>query len=722
MATEYFNDAWRIPNNKNQSLVSNYSMEFDGVSDVINTSFSPPLGANNRTISIWFKTELNSSGVFNICGYGTLAAKQAFDIAVQGSVRKIGVHGVNTNLEASGTFVLNEWTHYAVTYDGTILRGYVNGQPVNTSTIALNTGTTVDFTIGAGAYTLFNGFSGSIDQVSVFDYVLSASQVATLYGGGTAVTNPMSLSPKPIAYYQLGDQTVDNGANYLVPNNSLQDYVFNFDGTDDYIDLSVNSSSSVPSEQSSWTYSAWLYLDSTHTESFPNIFQRGQGYPGSGMLVRESGGNIQVYYGTSLAFFTVNKLLTNKWSHFALVYDISTNGLTCYINNSSQTTTMVSGWSILSTNFNIGFRNNNSEYWKGEMSNVQVFNTALSATGSNSIETIYNNGSPLTSMSGFNSLQSWYKLNAQDTFDGTNWTIKDYAGSNDGTSVNMTSANLITSDLQHTSGYSPYALSFDGINDNFPLGTASSLNFTGDLSISFWIKTTDTRTFVPFAGKWGGVGFRDWIISHNNGVISFTVSSTGTTAGNGIVTGNTAVNDGNWHHVLVVNDSTTTNNYIYIDGYQDATASVGRSIVGSATTISYISRYSLTSILIYLGDMSNFAFWNTVVTPEQVTEIYNSGRPSNLNNFSGDTPVHWWQFGSNSSFNAGAWTCLDEMGTLNAVSEASMAEDDITNGVGYSANGLGTSSIDIIGDAPYSTANGISENMDVLDRTTDVPS
>jgi hypothetical protein len=51
-----------------------------------------------------------------------------------------------------------------------------------------------------------------------------------------------------------------------------------------------------------------------------------------------------------------------------------------------------------------------------------------------------------------------------------------------------------------------------------------------------------------------------------------------------------------------------------------------------------------------------------------------------------------------------------------------MTNDDIVNGVGYSASGVGTSSIDIKGDAPYSTANGLSENMDVLDRTTDVPS
>jgi hypothetical protein len=124
------------------------------------------------------------------------------------------------------------------------------------------------------------------------------------------------------------------------------------------------------------------------------------------------------------------------------------------------------------------------------------------------------------------------------------------------------------------------------------------------------------------------------------------------------------------------------------------------------------------------GSISNVAYWtDTALTQAQVTEIYNQGVPSNLNNFSGTAPAHWLQIGTNSSFNAttSQWTCLDEIGNINAVS-AGMTNDDITNGPGYSANGLGTSSIDIKGDAPYSSANGLSENMDVLDRTTDVPS
>ena len=90
-------------------------------------------------------------------------------------------------------------------------------------------------------------------------------------------------------------------------------------------------------------------------------------------------------------------------------------------------------------------------------------------------------------MSEFTSLQSWYKLNAQDTFDGSNWTIKDYAGSNDGTSNGMTSANLVQSNLQYTSGYSPYALSLDRA-DGQRLIMSNGIQLGTNKAVSMWIK------------------------------------------------------------------------------------------------------------------------------------------------------------------------------------------------------------------------------------------
>jgi hypothetical protein len=53
-----------------------------------------------------------------------------------------------------------------------------------------------------------------------------------------------------------------------------------------------------------------------------------------------------------------------------------------------------------------------------------------------------------------------------------------------------------------------------------------------------------------------------------------------------------------------------------------------------------------------------------------------------------------------------------------------MTEDDIVDGVGSYANGLssGMGGDEVIGDAPYSSSNSLSVNMDVLDRVTDPPS
>ena len=52
-----------------------------------------------------------------------------------------------------------------------------------------------------------------------------------------------------------------------------------------------------------------------------------------------------------------------------------------------------------------------------------------------------------------------------------------------------------------------------------------------------------------------------------------------------------------------------------------------------------------------------------------------------------------------------------------------MGEDAIVDGVGSYANGVSVAMSDnIVGDAPYSSSNSLSVNMDVLDRVTDTPS
>ena len=54
--------------------------------------------------------------------------------------------------------------------------------------------------------------------------------------------------------------------------------------------------------------------------------------------------------------------------------------------------------------------------FNGQISNAQIFDTALPATGTDSIETLYNNGVPLTTAIASDNLKAWYKLNNNDRF------------------------------------------------------------------------------------------------------------------------------------------------------------------------------------------------------------------------------------------------------------------------------------------------------------------
>jgi len=127
------------------------------------------------------------------------------------------------------------------------------------------------------------------------------------------------------------------------------------------------------------------------------------------------------------------------------------------------------------------------------------------------------------------------------------------------------------------------------------------------------------------------------------------------------------------------------------------------------------------------GKLSNVSIWNAALTSTQATEIYNEGKPSNLNNHSAYANlVSWWQLGENMSYDGTKWTVIDEKGTNNGEgTNLGPAESAIVNGVGTSANGLsdGMGGADnIVGDAPYSTANAVSYGMGVDALSTSVPS
>ncbi len=577
----YYNDQWRIINEPNQNKVSNYSMEFDGTSDFIDCGdsdkFSFGDGTTDRPFSLsgWVKPNDLTKFRFINKWSGSLGYEYQFSTGTNDTLSFI-INSLGTTSRIgiiTSTLTSTDWQHWVATYDGTGsttgtnsgMKIYINGVEVTTSD--LNSGTYVAMQNTAAPLKIGtedkNNYyaNGKIDQVTIFDYELPATgtnSVATLYGGGTAITNPMSLSPKPIAYYQLGDQSVSTGptSDYLVPNNSLSDFVFNFDATNDYINA---GSASYLNGLSQFSISVWFNL---HTAADAKCIISDWNYNTSpfghfSLRTTDTSGTdyaLILYIKKDLSDAGSNAVKTsvifteNTWHNVVFTYNSGT--ITYYVNGSSVSSTTIG--TIASSLLNqdgiltIGNWPGLSQYWDGELSNISVFNTSLSTAN---IETIYNNGSPndISSLSPI----AWYKLNAADTFDGSNWTINDYgSGGNDGTSSGMTSANLVVSDLQQTSGYSPYALDFDGVDDYLNCGNDSSLQITGAMTISYWIKGACTNG-ASGVSTFDSVNSPGYILGpHSNRLVTFIIADAGSSGSTKKVDSTQQITTTEWHHIV----------------------------------------------------------------------------------------------------------------------------------------------------------------------------
>jgi len=116
------------------------------------------------------------------------------------------------------------------------------------------------------------------------------------------------------------------------------------------------------------------------------------------------------------------------------------------------------------------------------------------------------------------------------------------------------------------------------------------------------------------------------------------------------------------------------------------------------------------------------AIFNSTLTEDQITTIYNGGVPNSISSLS---PVGWWSLAGDSYYNGSNWICPDlGSGGNNGTSSGMGGTELVGDGPGSTANGVATS-MDIPGNlkgnAPNSSNNAFSVNMNPLDRVTSVP-
>lgn len=694
-----------MPENSNQSKLSNYSLALS-TNESIDTNYN--ITGDTWSVSYWIKIEDAGDWAYHLSQRDSSTdGLAAWSKNTDNKIITVKLNNL-TDTDAFSISAYGEWNHICFTSDGTTLTSYLNGSSVSTLDVSSSPTISTTNTLKIGLNQISNLYylNGSLSEWCVFDYTLSTDQVTYLYN----LNNPMAITgAKPVVYYSLGDNSNPNAlAGY--PNDAVGGSVFDFDSSNnEYIDIGVTPKSLV-GDSNAYTVSAWVNPD---TSVIGNNFKIiGAMDTGNRWYFRILNGYASYAYGSATGDNdyqgTDTPVAAGAWSHVMFTFDGSTTHK-IYVNGDLKVTqSSGSGQTVTGTkNLYLGALNLNgaaANYFNGFLSNIVVWNTDQSSE----ITNIYNNGIPASSYT--STPTAWWKLNGiEDTFDGSNWTIKDFgSGGNDGTSDNMTSSNLVQSNLSRTTPYSNYSIKFNGATQWFSDGATSGIfNGATSLSISGWMNVDPSETTSILASNWLSGG-RQYLIRWNlsGGGFQFYLYL-GTTLS---VTATITISSDTWYHVAGTWDGSTMK--IYVNGVlYSSTAASGT--LDSVTSDNLIGKYS-TSVYAD-GKNSNIAFWkDTALTFTEIREIYNAGIPTDLSTFSGTAPTRWYPMDQRATyFNGSSLTIRDTISNNDMLGYNNVITSIEGNAPGSNANGTGAN-LDISnlkGDMSGSTKNSYSINM-----------
>jgi len=685
MSTKYIASNWRLPNQENSSKSDNYGLSFDGSSELINCGDSDIFSFGDGTtdeafsVSAWIKMDTITNFVV-LSKYGASASLREYAIGF--SPDKIYILLYDDNGAFRGRYyntstTTNDWLHIATTYNGVGgtnaqdgIKIYINGTRVDDSTYSSGSytamsNTTSELKIGNFSSTYADGF---ISEVAIFNYTLSESQISTLYGSSElGSTSPMALKPQPVGYWPLGDNSASNPLTQ--PNEAVEDAsVFDFDGSNDFIDLGTTLNSMLQLGDS-FSVSAWINFGNTATERtiVSNMTTSVKGFQFR-VLSNEGIRIILAENSSTFLFLDSSSLAINTWHHAVFTYDGSNTigGLNLYINSSlDNNTTGTSGTltTITSTDsLKIGAYTS-AHFFEGNISNAQIWNTSLSAS---EVTTLYNSGVPLLTgtQPQASSLKAWYKLDQS-----ANWEA-DSSG-----------------DWQIPDAVSAYPQSFSFDAQDYI--EVPQINTTGAISISGWVKTTDANYNMIYnedeALRSGGN--RNLFFSTVGSVLRLNLRfDTGTSVT--VNTSGVTLNDGNWHHVAGVWNGTTDSNEIklFVDGILRGQGTATETTRKNFTMLGNIGGSNATYDM--NGQLSNIQTYTTGLSygsasslgdtaGGQIAELYNNGTPLTTA-IATDNLKGWWKLDNTATFSTN-WSIPDASGNGNTGTSSGMTEQNLVN-------------------------------------------
>lgn len=563
------------------------SIKCDGVDDNLLLT-SDPIGTGQVTISMWINPKSFASS-----GLGTM---------IWGNTTRFRINSANgkrlqftsdsfttSAFSDTNSIPLNKWSHVVVTRDATnqvnfYINGSLSGTPDQTS------GTPSGSTVGSicESSSSANRFDGLIDDIKIYNTVLSSSSIIKLYDQGISknnVTPKLSLKSGLVSWWtfdgkdmvngQVSDISGNNKNANLVNISTSTFYIsgklgqgLNFDGIDDYISAG-NVSSSIN------TVSFWIktrnttkkIMDLNGNESIESIV---------GTISANSFTSPTIYINGVVA----STITANTWYHVVITTNTPVNASAVEIGR-------------------IG-----SSYFQGILDDVRFYNRSLSI---NEVKQLYNEGntkvqSTVANESLKSGLLGWW------TFDGKNMTngrVLELSGNN-----NSAYLNSISTSTFFVPGKIGQGFNFDGVNDFMSTQTSITIPASNTFSFSFWIRDNGLSSGAT-------ISIGNNVFCGRNGT-AFNCTVDGNSSGSAT----TPINFFNrkWHHVVyVVNGN---NQSIYKDGVAGTPAT--ETVTSPSGTVRFGNRPASGSF--FLGVLDDIRVYNRVLSTTEIMELYNMGK------------------------------------------------------------------------------------------------
>ena len=569
------------------------SVEFDGVDDYLSVSNSGGEFSVTSSFSVeaWFyMTEAPTNGTTGahciISHWDGSSDPRAWFIDTSNNLDfRVFVYDSGGSAVVSqtgvGSFSLNQWTHVALTWDGSSYRFFVDGSLIFTtsSSTAPNPATSKNVIIGHNTNThYFPGYISNV-RITVDNGAQYTADFAPPTEPLTAITGTQLLTCQNSVFQDNSGNAhaiTVNGNPQASNNLPFGERSVYFDGTGDY--LNTSSGSGAFEFSGDFTIEAWVQTSVYSTDTaWRRIWSNGA----------DSSTSIQLLFpnASSLAVRSNSNLITGStvvadgsWHHVAVTREGSS--LKLFVDGTQDGSTVTTSQVFnYSDTFVIGRYYSGNGHFNGNISNARVVKGTAVYTADFTVPT-----EPLTAITNTSLLTCQDAVFQDNSGNAHAITVNGNAEA----STNIPFAPTITYGVQQylddaytvaNRGGSGY---FDGTGDY--LSVPNSSDFTmgdGDFTLEAWI--------YPTASGTNGAIF-DYS-SSTTATSAFDLRTAGTTARIYVRIGGSVYNASNnnatlhqWHHIAAVRNGTSLK--VYIDGKGGTSTTISGSLNSTSDPLS----------------------------------------------------------------------------------------------------------------------------------------